>query len=145
MAGIVDVAAGIIWRGGLAASGEEFLAVDRPQGKPLAGYYEFPGGKCEPGEDPEQALVRELEEELGIRVTAQRPYKVMLHTYPHATVRLHFFHVLGFEGTPRPHEGQRMCWVTPAQAASLGFLPVDLEILAELARLCETQGARDGV
>jgi len=70
-----------------------FLMAQRPPGKAYANYWEFPGGKVEPGETPHHALIRELHEELGIEVKTAYPWLTRIFTYPHATVRLNFFRV----------------------------------------------------
>jgi 8-oxo-dGTP diphosphatase len=85
---IVDVAAAVILRPDGA-----FLLACRPPGKVYAGYWEFPGGKVEPGEGLADALARELHEELGIDVVSATPWITRVFSYPHATVRLHFFRV----------------------------------------------------
>ena len=82
----------------LRADGSEFLLAQRPEGKVYAGYWEFPGGKVEPGETVREALVRELQEELGISVTACSPWLTRVFTYPHATVRLNFWRVTAWDG-----------------------------------------------
>lgn len=87
-----------------------FLLAQRPSGKIWAGYWEFPGGKIEPGETPYHALVRELREELGIEVETAYPWVTRLFTYPHATVRLNFFRVTQWSGELHPHEGQEFAW-----------------------------------
>src|SRR5258706_15931809 len=76
----------------------EFLLAQRPPGKVYAGYWEFPGGKVEPGEDAITALKRELHEELGIDVTVAYPWLTRDFDYSHAAVRLRFFRVLGWSG-----------------------------------------------
>ena len=86
MSQIVEVAAAVMLR----ADGREFLLAQRPEGKVYAGYWEFPGGKVEPGETVRQALIRELQEELGITVTECAPWLTRQFTYPHATMRLNF-------------------------------------------------------
>ena len=74
-----------------------------------------------------QALARELQEEIGIRVTQSRPWVTYVHVYPHTTVRLAFCHVTGWEGEPRGLENQRLEWVDPARAAEVGdLLPATL-------------------
>ncbi len=123
------VVAGIVWRG------DRYLAVKRPEGKHMAGYWEFPGGKIEAGETPKQALARELREELGICVAASRPWRESVHHYPDLHVRVFFYMVSVFQGEPLPREGQSMTWVTPAENA-LPFLPADLGVVAELAAMC---------
>ena len=124
----IVVAGGIIWQD------DHLLAALRPQGKPMAGYWEFPGGKLEPGETAEQALCRELREELGISVRACRLWQIVEHDYAERDlhVQLHFFHVTAFDGTPCARERQELRWVTPSQARDLPFLPADADLGASL-------------
>lgn len=126
---LTDVVAGIIWRDG------RFLAVDRPEGKAMAGWWEFPGGKVNEGETDGQALARELHEELGITPTEFDYWREKVHAYEHATVRLRFYHVRVFLGEPRGLEGQRLKWLSPHEPPDVPFLPADEEVLAQLARL----------
>lgn len=86
------------------------LFTERPAGKACAGEWEFPGGKVEAGETPRQALSREIEEELAIQITQARPWITLPHTYPHASVLLHFFIVTDWTGTEHGREGQQLCW-----------------------------------
>ncbi|MDL2316636.1 (deoxy)nucleoside triphosphate pyrophosphohydrolase [Desulfovibrio sp. OttesenSCG-928-A18] len=123
---LVHVAAGIIWRQG------RFLAAQRPEGKSRAGFWEFPGGKQEAGETLEQTLLRELDEELGIRCTAMQPWLKLEHSYPELTVSLHFIHVTAFEGEPEPRDGQALAWLRPREALRLNFLPADRAIIKDL-------------
>jgi 8-oxo-dGTP diphosphatase len=118
----VDVAVGVL----IDADGR-FLLTSRPDGKVYAGHWEFPGGKLEAGESVEQALRRELHEELGITIGAPLPWKTTLHDYAHARVRLHFCKVVEWHGEFEMREGQRMAWQTlPATVTPLlpGTLPV---------------------
>jgi 8-oxo-dGTP diphosphatase len=102
---IVEVSAAVLQR----PDGSNLLA-QRPADKIWAGYWEFPGGKVEPGETAREALVRELREELGIHVKTAYPWLTRVFTYPHATVRLSFFRVTEWEGELHPHEGQEFAW-----------------------------------
>jgi 8-oxo-dGTP diphosphatase len=102
---VVDVAVGVLIRGDGA-----FLLTSRPAGKVYAGYWEFPGGKLEPGESVEQALGRELFEELGIHIGAAEPWKTELVDYPHALVRLHFCKVFDWNGELQMREAQAYSW-----------------------------------
>ena len=116
----VPVATGIIED----ASGRLLVSL-RPEGKPWPGFWEFPGGKIDPGETPEQALVRELWEELGITVTAPEPFRVLEYTYPERTVRLHFFRVRHWTGTAHGREGQEVRWLYPWEIPALECLPAN--------------------
>ncbi|WP_459616819.1 Nudix family hydrolase [Bordetella sp. 2513F-2] len=132
---ILDVAAGLILR----ADGKLLLG-QRPEGKPWSGWWELPGGKLEPGETVLQALARELDEELGIRITEAWPWVTYVHVYPHTTVRLAFCQVTAWEGEPRGLENQRLQWVDPAEAAAVGdLLPATLPPLRWL-QLPDTYG-----
>ncbi len=92
-------------------TGWKFLLAQRPPGKAYAGYWEFPGGKVEPGESFDQALVRELQEELGIIVTAMTPWLTRHFVYPHARVEIRFFRVEAWTGALHPHEHTDMAWL----------------------------------
>jgi 8-oxo-dGTP diphosphatase len=118
----VDVAVGVL----IDADGR-FLLTSRPAGKVYAGYWEFPGGKLEPGETVQQALRRELHEELGIDIGAATPWKVELVEYQHALVRLHFCKVHAWSGTFEMRERQAMAWqALPVEVHPVlpGTLPV---------------------
>lgn len=118
----VDVAVGVL----IAADGR-FLLTSRPAGKVYAGFWEFPGGKLEAGESVEQALRRELHEELGITIGAAHPWQVEMMDYPHARVRLHFCKVYDWAGDFEMREQQQMAWATLPVAVSPvlpGTLPV---------------------
>jgi 8-oxo-dGTP diphosphatase len=109
-----------------------FLLTSRPPGKVYAGYWEFPGGKLEAGESVEQALGRELEEELGIRIRQVDPWRSTQVDYPHAWVQLNFCKVLAWEGEMHMREGQEFAWQTlPVQVTPV--LPGTLPVLQWLA------------
>jgi len=119
---IVDVAVGV-----LIKPNGEFLLTSRPPGKVYEGYWEFPGGKLEPGETVEQALRRELQEEIGITIGPVQPWKVSLVDYPHALVQLNFCKVFDWTGELHMHEGQSFAWQTlpvTVQPVLPGTLPV---------------------
>lgn len=124
---IVDVAVGV-----LIAPDGAFLLTSRPPGKVYEGYWEFPGGKLEAGETVEQALRRELQEEIGLTIGTAHTWKVSLVDYPHGVVRLHFCKVRDWTGELQMHEGQQFCWQTLPVSCSpvlAGTVPV-LEWLA---------------
>src|SRR5665811_1392486 len=102
---VVEVAVGVL----LQADGR-FLLTSRPPGKVYEGYWEFPGGKLERGENVEQALRRELKEEIGITIGAVHPWTVEMVDYPHALVRLNFCKVFEWTGELQMHEGQSFSW-----------------------------------
>jgi 8-oxo-dGTP diphosphatase len=136
VAEITEVAAAVIERPpaeGLGGGPREFLLAQRPHGKPYPGYWEFPGGKIEPGEDPRGALARELEEELGIRVREATPWITRVYAYTHATVRLHFFRVTRWEGEPQPLEDQAIVWQRVGHPDVAPMLPANAPVLAALA------------
>lgn len=125
---IVEVAAAVIQR----ADGA-FLLAQRPGGKVYAGYWEFPGGKAEPGEPTEDALARELYEELGIEVERAYPWITRVFTYPHATVRLRFYKVVQWRNEPHPREDQVIAWQEPGRTMAAPMLPANAPVLASLA------------
>jgi 8-oxo-dGTP diphosphatase len=125
---ITEVAAAVIER-----PDGTFLLACRPEGKPYAGYWEFPGGKIEPGEDPRAALDRELAEELGIAVREATPWITRVYAYTHATVRLHFFRVTAWDNDPRPLEDQAIAWQRVEAPDVAPMLPANAPVLAALA------------
>ncbi|OWQ93680.1 8-oxo-dGTP diphosphatase MutT [Roseateles aquatilis] len=123
----VEVAVGVLVRRDAHGRETEFLMTSRPEGKVYAGYWEFPGGKLETGETVEQALRRELHEELGITIAAAHPWKIELMEYPHAKVRLNFCKVYDWQGEFEMREHQAMSWQSlPVQVAPVlpGTIPV---------------------
>ncbi len=133
----IDVAVGVLIERNADGVEGRFLMTTRPEGKVYAGYWEFPGGKLEPGETVDAALRRELHEELGIMIGAARPWQVEVVDYPHALVRLHFCKVFDWQGAFDMREGQAMSWQT---------LPVDVHPVLPgavplLRRFAEERGA----
>jgi 8-oxo-dGTP diphosphatase len=130
---VVEVAAAVMLR----ADGRQFLLAQRPEGKVYAGYWEFPGGKVEPGETVREALIRELQEELGITVTACSPWLTRQFTYPHATVRLNFWRVTAWEGEigiTAPLEHSAVDWLACGDAPHVApILPANAPILKALS------------
>jgi 8-oxo-dGTP diphosphatase len=124
---IVEVSAAVLQR-----PDGTFLLAQRPADKIWAGYWEFPGGKVEPGETAHHALVRELREELGIAVQTAYPWLTRVFTYPHATVRLNFFRVTAWAGKLHPHEGQLFSWQRPPEVSVHPILPANAPILRAL-------------
>lgn len=124
---VVEVAAAVLQR-----PDGSFLLAQRPADKIWAGYWEFPGGKVEPGETPHHALVRELREELGITAETAYPWLTRVFTYPHATVHLNFFRVTAWNGEAHPHEGQQFSWQQPGQVSVDPILPANAPILRAL-------------
>lgn len=123
----VDVAVGVLIERDAAGREGRFLLTTRPPGKVYAGYWEFPGGKFEIGETVDQALRRELHEELGITIGAVHPWHEELVNYPHALVRLQFCKVFDWTGQFEMREGQQMAWATlPVQQRPVlpGTVPV---------------------
>ena len=126
--GVVRVAAAVLLR----ADGAVLLA-QRPTGKAYEGYWEFPGGKFEPGETPREALDRELREELGILVRRASPWLIQEFVYPHAHVELHFFRVHAWDGELVGHDGQAFEWQSPGNYTVAPLLPANTRILAALS------------
>lgn len=124
---ITPVAVGILRR-----PDGRVLFAQRPPGKVYAGYWEFPGGKIEPGESSLNALKRELDEELGIRVTQATEWLAQRHVYPHAHVELRFFIITEWEGEPDSREGQAFAWQTPGAYTVAPMLPA---LLTEESRV----------
>lgn len=124
----IDVAVGILMK-----SNGDVLLGQRPHGKPYAGYWEFPGGKVEPGEAIIDALKREFQEELGIDILSAEPWCGVQHVYPHAHVRLHFYIARDWLGEPQSLEGQAFAWQGSVEVAPL--LPATIPLLEWIDKL----------
>lgn len=127
---MIDVVAGLI-----LDESERLLACKRPEGKHLGGKWEFPGGKLESGESPESALIRELEEELSIKVELLQPLTPVVWDYGRGPIHLHPFVCRIVSGTPHPHEHSEIRWCDREELQALDWAEADVPILAEwLAR-----------
>jgi 8-oxo-dGTP diphosphatase len=124
----IDVAVGILMK----PNGDVLLG-SRPEGKPYAGYWEFPGGKVEAGEAVFDALKREFAEEIGVNIISAVPWCGVEHVYPHAHVRLHFFISREWQGEPRALEGQQLAWQGQMQLEPI--LPATIPLLVWLDQL----------
>jgi len=124
----IDVAVGILMK----PNGDVLLG-SRPEGKPYAGYWEFPGGKVETGEAVIDALKREFAEEIGVNIISAEPWCGVEHVYPHAHVRLHFFISREWQGEPRALEGQQLAWQGQMQLAPM--LPATVPLIGWLDKL----------
>lgn len=124
----IHVAVGILIR----LNGDVLLG-RRPEGKPYAGYWEFPGGKVEPEESILDALRREFREELGVEVVSAEPWCGVEYVYPHAHVRLHFYICRTWNGEPRGLEGQALAW--QGSVALEPLLPATIPLIEWLDKL----------
>jgi 8-oxo-dGTP diphosphatase len=113
------------------------LIAKRPQGRPLAGLWEFTGGKVEQGESPEHALIRELAEELGINIAPAdlAPLTFASHAYPDFHLLMPLFLCKRWQGEATPHEGQELAWVKPTELAAYAMPPADEPLKALLPAL----------
>ena len=125
----VEVVAALIWRG------DRFLACQRPAHKARGLLWEFVGGKVEPGETKEEALVRECREELGVTVRVEEVFTELTHVYPDLTVRLTLFHAAIPEGEPQKLEHNDLRWITVGEMDDYPFCPADETILRKLREL----------
>lgn len=105
----------------LVNSQDQVLVAQRSAHQDYAGYWEFPGGKCEPGESLQEALIREIREELAIEVEEAEPWMVIPHEYEPYFVTLHIWRVMRFRGEPSGHEGQLVKWIAREALAGLQF------------------------
>lgn len=124
----VEVVAALIWEK------DKFMICQRPAHKARGLLWEFVGGKVEPGETREEALVRECREELDVRVSVGELFMDVTHEYPDVTVHLTLFNASVAEGIPQKLEHNDIKWITPAEIPDYDFCPADVEILAEITR-----------
>lgn len=123
---MVEVVAALIWDGG------KFMICQRPAHKARGLLWEFVGGKVEPQETKEQALIRECREELAVTVSVGDVFMDVIHEYPDITVHLTLFHATVAEGTPMMLEHRDIRWITPKEIGDYEFCPADEEILAKI-------------
>ena len=126
---MVEVVAALIW------DENKFMICQRPANKARALLWEFVGGKVEPGETKEQALIRECQEELGITLSVGRVFMDVVHTYPDITVHLTLFHATIASGTPKKIEHNDIRWITPGEIPQYAFCPADVEILKKITEV----------
>ena len=121
-----EVVAALIW------DGDRFLICQRPGNKARAMQWEFVGGKVEPGETKEQALIRECREELGVTLSVGTPFMEVTHAYPDISIRLTVFNAVIARGTPQKLEHNDLRWVRPSEATAYDFCPADQVILSKI-------------
>ena len=124
--------AALVWDGG------RFLICQRPANKARALLWEFPGGKVEPGESHEQALVRECREELGVTLQVNDLYFTAIHRYPDIHIRLCLYNCIIAAGTLTMREHAALTWITPAEIDGYAFCPADEDILKQLKQDANT-------
>jgi len=139
MSAPVDVAVAVLIR-----SDGTVLLARRPEAKVYTGYWEFPGGKIEPGEPVLDALRREIREELGVEIERAYPWITRVFVYPHATVRLHFHRVYAWRGEPRALEHQAIAWQRPDAVELAPLLPANGPVLRGLSLPAEYAITRAG-
>ena len=121
-----EVVAALIW------DGNKFMICQRPAHKARGLLWEFVGGKVEPGETKEEALVRECREELAVTVAVGDVFMDVLHDYPDLLVHLTLFHAKIAEGKPQMLEHNDIRWITPQEIEQFDFCPADVEILKQI-------------
>ena len=125
---MTEVVAALIW------DENRFMICQRPAHKALGSLWEFVGGKVEPGESKEEALIRECREELGVTVDVGEIFMEVTHQYPDITVHLTLFSASIREGVPQKLEHQDIRWITAEEIGKFSFCPADTEILEKLKR-----------
>ena len=125
---MVEVVAALIW------DNDKFMICQLPSNKARALLWEFVGGKVEPGETKEQALIRECREELAVVISVGDVFMEVLHEYPDITIRLTLFNATIAEGAPQKLEHNDIKWITPAEIPNYDFCPADDEILKKIQK-----------
>ena len=128
---MTEVVAALIWRG------EKFMICQRPAHKARGLLWEFVGGKVEAGETKEEALIRECQEELAVRLLVGEMFMDVTHEYPDLTVHLTLFHATIAEGEPQKLEHNDIRWITPQEIPNYEFCPADTEILEKIIERCK--------
>ena len=123
---MTEVVAALIW------NKDKFLICQRPANKKRALLWEFAGGKVEPGETHEEALVRECREELGIKLSVRDLFMEVIHEYPDILIRLSLYNAVIAEGEPKLLEHNDIKWITPAEISQYEFCPADKDILRKI-------------
>ena len=126
---MVEVVAALIWKNG------KFMICQRPAHKARGLLWEFVGGKVEPGETKEQALVRECREELAVTVAVQDEFMSLVHEYPDITINLTVFNAYIAEGVPQLLEHNDVRWIPPKEIKNYDFCPADNKILEKIAEV----------
>ena len=127
---MIEVVAALIW------DNNQFMICQRPADKARGLLWEFVGGKVEPGETKEQALIRECREELAISLSVGEIFMDVVHEYPDITVHLTLFHATIAEGVPQKLEHNDIRWITPSEIPDYAFCPADEEILQKIIEVC---------
>ena len=129
------VTAGLVWKDG------KLLITRRPEGSHLAGYWEFPGGKQEPGESLEACLEREIQEELDMKVKAVKHLLQIDHDYEAKSITFHLFQCSWLNGAPTPIGCDELRWVKPGELANYQLPPPDIQLLPLIQNLARTSGS----
>jgi 8-oxo-dGTP diphosphatase len=128
---ITEVVVALIW------DKNKFIICQRPAHKARGLLWEFVGGKVEPGETKEQALIRECQEELAVTLSVEDVFMDVVHEYPDLTVHLTLFNATIAEGEPQKLEHNDIQWITPSEIPKYEFCPADVEILKEITKRYE--------
>ena len=135
---MTEVVAALIWQG------EKFMICQRPAHKARGLLWEFVGGKVEPGETKEQALIRECREELAVTLSVGDVFTDVTHVYPDLTVHLTLFNATIAEGEPQKLEHKDIQWIAPREIPNYEFCPADEEILAQINNEPKNRGGYNG-